>query len=177
MDTRDTDNTVPTWGYKPCGEARIFRLGLGEDLPEGWSATPDVITDPAKATAEALTDRAAGRPYADPVVNAVDMIPAAASPDTAIAEIERLKGIIAAGSQENEALVEEIDKAEGLLGAAAAEIATLKTALAKAEADGADVAAARDEANAAIERLEAELAAAKKDLEAATAPKPAARAR
>lgn len=177
MDTPDTVTTVPTWGYKPDGEAQIFNLEAGASLPDGWHPSPSVITDPSRATAEALTDRAAGRPYADPVVNAVDMIPAAASPDTAMAEIERLKGIIAVGSQENEALVEEIDKAEGLLGAAAAEIATLRAALAKAEADGADVLAARDEANAAIERLEAELATAKKDLEAATAPKTAAKAR
>lgn len=167
----------PTWGYKADGEARIFRLGLGEDLPEGWSASPDVILDPAHATAEALTDRAAGRPYADPVVNKVDLIPAAASPDTAIDEIERLKGIIAAGSQENESLVEEIDRAEGLLAAAAAEISTLRLSLEKALADGADVAAARDEATAAIERLSADLDATRKDLEAATAPKTGARAR
>jgi len=168
---------IPTWGYKPCGEARIFELAAGESLPDGWSPSPSVIADPARATAEALTDRAAGRPYADPVVNAVDMIPAAASPDTAIDEIERLKGIIAAGSRENEALVEEIDQAEGLLAAASAEIATLRGALEKAQTDGADVAAARDEAAAAVERLSAELATARKDLEAATAPKSAAKAR
>ena len=174
MDTPDTVTTVPTWGYKPDGEARIFNLEAGTSLPDGWHPSPSVITDPARATAEALTDRAAGRPYADPVVNAVDMIPAAASPDTAMAEIERLKGIITAGSKENEALVEEIDRAEGLLGAASAEIATLRAALAKAETD---VATARDEASAAVERLSAELDAARKDLEAATAPKTAAKAR
>lgn len=176
MDNPDTV-LFPTWGYKPDGEARIFNLEAGESLPAGWDPSPSIIQNPAHATAQALTDRAAGRPYADPQVNAVDMIPAAASPDAAIAEIERLKGIIAAGSKENEDLVVEIDRAEGLLGAAAAEIATLKGALAKAEADGADVAAARDEAAAAVERLSAELAEARKDLEAATAPKTPAKAK
>ena len=180
MDTPDT-TTFPTWGYRPDGEARIFVLQAGESLPDGWSPSPAVILDPARATAEALTDRAAGRPYADPQVNAVDVIPAVASPDTAIAEIERLKGIIAAGSQENEDLVAEISKAEDLLTAAAAEVATMRAALEKAQADVADAAkaqgeaaTARDEAKAAAERLSAELAEARKDLEAATAPKPAA---
>ena len=45
----------PTWGYRPDGSARIFDLGPGEDLPDGWHPSPDVITDPARATAEALS--------------------------------------------------------------------------------------------------------------------------
>jgi hypothetical protein len=47
--------TTPTWGYRPDGSAEIFDLGPGETLPEGWHPSPDVITDPARATAEALS--------------------------------------------------------------------------------------------------------------------------
>ena len=173
MDTPET-TIFPTWGYRPDGEARIFNLEAGESLPDGWHPSPAVILDPSRATAQALTDRAAGRPYADPQVNAVDMIPAVASPDTAMAEIERLKGIIAAGSKENEDLVVEITKDEDLLAAAAAEVATMRAALEKAQADGADAVTARNEAQAAADRLAAELTQVRHDLEAATAPKPAA---
>lgn len=31
--------TVPTWGYK-AGEAKIFNLQEGEDLPAGWVDSP-----------------------------------------------------------------------------------------------------------------------------------------
>ncbi|MBE7203656.1 MAG: helix-turn-helix domain-containing protein [Parafilimonas terrae] len=47
--------THPTWGYRPDGSAEIFNLGPGESLPDGWHPSPDVITDPARATAEALS--------------------------------------------------------------------------------------------------------------------------
>lgn len=43
----------PTWGYRPDGSAQIFDLGSGEALPDGWHPSPTVITDPARATAEA----------------------------------------------------------------------------------------------------------------------------
>lgn len=56
-----TTDTVPTWGYKPDGEGRIFDLAPGEVLPEGWHASPDCIENPNFATAEALSARAAGR--------------------------------------------------------------------------------------------------------------------
>jgi hypothetical protein len=45
----------PTWGYRPDGSARIFDLGPDETLPDGWHPSPTVITDPARATAEALS--------------------------------------------------------------------------------------------------------------------------
>lgn len=178
MDTPDIV-TLPTWGYWPDGEAQIFPLAPGESLPDGWSASPSVITDPARATAEALTDRAAGRAYPAPPVEAA---PVSTVPDAMLAEIERLNGIIATGMAENEGLIAEITKAEDLLDAAAADVATMRAALAKAEADGVAATAARDEAHAAIAsvsadaaaaiaKLEADLAEARKDLEAATAPK------
>jgi hypothetical protein len=46
---------TPTWGYRPDGSAEIFNLGPGEGLPAGWHPSPDVITDPSRATAEALS--------------------------------------------------------------------------------------------------------------------------
>ena len=171
----------PTWIYHPTEPAKIVDLERGAAPPDGWSRSPSVVLDPSHATAEALTIAVTGRSFALHYEGSEEMV-APTSPDpealvSALTEIDRLKGIIAAGSQENEALVVEIERAEGVLGAAAAEIGTLKAALEKALADGADLAAARDEAGAAVERLTGELAEARKDLEAATAPKTAAKAR
>lgn len=177
----DTPETVPTWGYQPDGSAKIFDLAIGETLPEGWSASPAVIEDPSLATAEALTARAAGRAYPAPAqampgeVAVRDV--AAVDPDalaSAVAEIERLKGIIEAGMTENAAMVAEIETAEQTLGEAADRIAALTADLAKAQADGGFAVQERDAAFASLDALKAELDQVKADLDAATKPKTAA---
>ncbi len=161
------ETIIATWGYKPDGDARIFDLAPGESLPEGWHTSPDVITDATFATAEALTARAAGRVYVPPAVTAVDEVPAAASPDTAMAEIDRLKGIIEAGFGENQTLYERLDAAEGELNAAAQDIIDLRAALA-------DAGTAKDAALAKVDAIAAELTQARADLDAATTPAPGA---
>lgn len=45
-------DTIPTWGYHPTEEPRIFDLKPGEKLPEGWADTPAAFAAPA-----ALTDK------------------------------------------------------------------------------------------------------------------------
>lgn len=50
---------VETWGYRPDGDARIFKLAPGEGLPDGWHLSPACIADPALATADALSARLA----------------------------------------------------------------------------------------------------------------------
>ncbi|CAO4179643.1 Putative kinesin K39 [Methylorubrum populi] len=180
----DTIETIATWGYKPDGSAQIFDLAPGADLPEGWSPSPSVITDPSQATADALTMRATGLTFAHAVEgqasgpasepSAVDELLAA------LTEIDRLKGVIEAGMAENERLASELDEADKLLGAAADsykkatdDLAAFSEQLAKAHEDTRVNAAERDAAKAAVEALTADLAQAKADLEAATAPKPA----
>ncbi|GEP04034.1 hypothetical protein [Methylobacterium oxalidis] len=169
MDTNT--ETVATWAYQPDGAARIFDLAPGEGLPEGWHASPDCITDPALATADALSARLQGREYvpthaeADPATDA----PAGAL-EAAVAEIERLKAIIEAGAAENERLVAEIDAAEVELEKAAAALVALKADLDKAQADGGFAVSERDDAKAALDALKAELDQTRADLEAATAP-------
>lgn len=177
----DTPETIPTWGYQPDGSAKIFDLAPGEALPDGWSTSPAVIEDPSLATAEALTARAAGRAYPVPAQAMPGEVAPAAAPSTdpdalatALAEIERLRGIIEIGSAENAAMVAEIETAEQTLGAAADQIAALTEALQKAQADGGFAVQERDAAFASLDTLKAELDQVKADLDAATKPKTAA---
>ncbi|MGG3814564.1 hypothetical protein ABEV34_23345 [Methylorubrum rhodesianum] len=176
----DTIETIPTWGYKADGSAQIFALAPGADLPEGWSASPTVITDPSRATADALTMRATGLTFAHPVEEPASEPSAVDELLAALTEIDRLKGVIEAGMAENERLASELDEADKLLGAAADsykkatdDLAAFSEQLAKAHEDTRVNAAERDAAKAAVEALTADLAQAKADLEAATAPKPA----
>lgn len=123
----DAATTNATWGYKPDGSAEIFDLAPGEGLPDGWHASPDCITDPDLATAEALTARAEGRDYVLPAADPVSGFRvegeagATIDPDAlanALAEIDRLTGIIATGTAENADLVAQIEGAEAALDAA-----------------------------------------------------------
>lgn len=175
--------TNPTWGYKPDGSGQIFDLAPGEGLPDGWHDSPACITDPALATADALSAALQGRAYVPAVIDAVSGFrvdgeePVAVDPDAlanALAEIDRLKGVIETGMAENAELVAEIDAAGTALTSASAAMADLRDSLAKAHEDGRVNAAERDAAKAAVEALTADLAKAHADLEAATAPKPTA---
>ncbi|MCJ2107852.1 hypothetical protein MKK70_21225 [Methylobacterium sp. E-041] len=182
------DTTIPTWGYKPDGEARIFDLAAGADLPEGWNASPSCITDPALASADALTAAAAGRAYQPP---RADPTPPPASAGAAMVEIDRLKGVIEAGMAENQRLFEELDAAEAARDAAIADAATAAAArdrltsdLDTATADLASLRAALDAAItdktdlvAKVDAISAELATARTDLDALTAPKSAGKAK
>lgn len=171
------DQTNATWGYKPTGEAKIFDLAPGEALPEGWEASPTCITDPALATAEALTAAAEGRPYLPPAsVAPVSASTPLADLEASVAEIERLKAIIAAGTEENARLVAEIEQAEADLDLAAKDIVALRASLEQAQKDGGFAAEERDAAKADLDALGQELARVRADLDAATAPKPAAKA-
>ncbi|KQO88884.1 hypothetical protein ASF36_23955 [Methylobacterium sp. Leaf90] len=169
----DTIETIATWGYKPDGSAQIFDLAPGADLPEGWHLSPTVITDPSRASADALTMRATGHTFAHVVdvpasePSAVDELLAA------LTEIDRLKAVIETGKAENEALVAEIEAAEGALDGASAAMTELQATLATAHEDGRVTVAERNAAKEAAEALAAELAQVKADLDAATAPKPA----
>ncbi|WHQ72528.1 hypothetical protein [Methylorubrum extorquens] len=175
----------PTWGYKPDGAAQIFDLAPGERLPDGWHDSPACITDPALATADALSAALQGRAYVPAVADAVSGFrlegePAAVDPDalaSALAEIDRLKGVIEAGMAENATLVADIDAAEKTLEGASAAMSDLQSALAKAHEDGRVTVAERNAAKEAVEALAAELAQVKADLDAATAPKPVSAAK
>ncbi|MDV2984161.1 UNVERIFIED_CONTAM: hypothetical protein Q9R58_07590 [Methylobacteriaceae bacterium AG10] len=176
--------TNPTWGYRPDGAAQIFDLAPGEGLPDGWHDSPACITDPALATADALSAALQGRAYVPPVADAVSGFrvdePAAIDPDAlanALAEIDRLKGMIEAGMAENATLVAEIETAETTLEGASAAMSDLQAALAKAQEDGGFAVAERDEAHKALDALKVELAQVKADLDEATKPKPAAAAK
>lgn len=177
--------TNPTWGYKPDGAAQIFDLAPGEGLPDGWHDSPACITDPALATADALSAALQGRTYVPAVADAVSGFRiegelAAVDPDAlanALAEIDRLKGVIEAGMAENATLVAEIDSAEKALDGASAAMSDLQAALARAHEDGRVSVAERNEAKAAAEALAAELAQVKADLDEATKPKPATAAK
>lgn len=178
--------TQSTWGYRPDGSAEIFELAPGQSLPDGWETSPACITNPVLATAEAITARSLGRTYlvpvADPVsgfrldVEAADAAPVTVDPDllaNALAENDRLKGLIETGMAENASLVAEIEAAEKALDEAGAAMADLQAALAKAHEDGRVTVAERNEAKAAAEALAADLAKVKADLDEATKPKPA----
>lgn len=170
------DQSNPTWGYRPTGEAKIFDLVPGETLPEGWEASPACITDPALATAEALTAAAEGRPYTPPAPVAVVVTDnPLAEIEAAVAESERLKGIIEAGMAENARLVSEIEQAEADLDLAAKDIVALRASLEQAQKDGGFAGEERDAALADLDKLKGELAQVRADLDAATAPKPAAK--
>lgn len=179
--------TNPTWGYQPDGSAQIFDLAPGKGLPDGWHGSPACITDPALATADALSAALQGRAYVPPVADAVsgyrvDEPVAAAAVDAdalanALTEIDRLKGVIEAGMAENATLVAEIESAEKTLEGASAAMSDLQAALAKAQEDGGFAVAERDEANKALDALKAELAQVKADLDEATKPKPATAAK
>jgi multidrug resistance efflux pump len=173
----DTTETIPTWGYKADGSAKIFDLAPGAALPEGWSVSPTVITDPALATADALTMRATGLTFAHAVEEPASEPSAVDELLAALTEIDRLKGVIETGSAENERLIAEIDAAEAALGDASAAMADLRDSLAKAHEDGRVNAAERDAAKAAVEALTADLAKAQADLAEATKPKPATAAK
>lgn len=58
-----TEKTIPTWGYPASGEAKIFNLVEGDDLPEGWADSPaayhDTDNKPANAGTEIDEARAA----------------------------------------------------------------------------------------------------------------------
>lgn len=190
------DQTTPTWGYMPDGSAQIFHLAAGEGLPDGWHPSPDCIADPALATAEALSARVEGRPFAVLVVDDASGRQADASIGgdllaNAMAEIDRLTDIIATGSGENQRLFEDLDAAEAARDAAIAEAATaraaheqtmtaleaasdalddLKAQLTQAQADGGFAVSERDAALADLDALKADLAQARADLDAATAP-------
>ncbi|BAQ43972.1 hypothetical protein [Methylobacterium aquaticum] len=171
------DQTNRTWGYRPTGEAKIFDLALGAPLPEGWEASPACITDPALATAEALTAAAEGRPYAAPLEAApIATSHPLAELEASVAEIERLKAIIAAGTEENARLVAEIEQAEADLDLTAKDIIALRASLEQAQRDGGFAAEERDAAKADLDALGQELARVRADLDTATAPKPAAKA-
>ncbi|MEN3229187.1 hypothetical protein PUR21_16340 [Methylorubrum rhodesianum] len=171
----------PTWGYQPDGSAQIFDLAPGEGLPEGWHGSPACITDPALATADALSAALQGRAYVPAIADAVsgfrvDEPAAAVDPDAltnALAEIDRLKAVIEAGMAENATLVAEIETAETTLEGASAAMSELQAALAKAQEDGGFAVAERDEAHKSLDALKAELAQVKADLDEATKPKPA----
>ena len=52
--------TYPTWGYREDGQSRVFELASpNDDLPKGWSKDPNVIKDPAKRSADAVSGVAA----------------------------------------------------------------------------------------------------------------------
>lgn len=174
--------TNPTWGYRPNGEAQIFDLAPGEGLPDGWHDSPACIIDPALATADALSAALQGRAYVPPVADAVSgfrvdsEVPAAVDPDAlanALAEIERLQGVIETGMAENASLVADIEAAEKALDEASTAMRDLRDSLAKAHEDGRVNAAERDAAKVAVEALTADLAKAHADLAEATKPKPA----
>lgn len=176
--------TNPTWGYQPDGSAQIFDLAPGKGLPDGWHNSPACITDPALATADALSAALQGRAYVPPVADAVSgyRIDECAAVDadalaSALAEIDRLKGVIEAGLAENATLVAEIETAETTLEGASAAMSDLQAALAKAQEDGGFAVAERDEANKALDALKAELAQVKADFDEATKPKPATTAK
>lgn len=178
--------TNPTWGYQPDGSAQIFDLAPGEGLPDGWHGSPACITDPALATADALSAALQGRAYVPAVADAVSGFrvdgegSAVVDPDAlanALAEIDRLKGVIESGMAENAELVAEIDAAGAALTSASAAMADLRESLAKAHEDGRVNAAERNEAKAAAAALAAELAQVKADLDEATKPKPATAAK
>lgn len=176
MDSTETIVTVATWGYQPSGAARIFDLALGEALPDGWDASPSVITDPMLASAEALSAAVQGRVYAPAIAAEVRVdVPAVDTEmlGNALAEIDRLKAVIETGMAENAELVAEIDAAGAALTSASAAMADLRESLAKAHEDGRVNAAERDAAKTAVEALTADLAKAQADLAEATKPKPA----
>ncbi len=138
MDTPET-TIFPTWGYRPDGEAGSSTSKPAS--PARWLApSPTVILDPSRATAQALTDRAAGRPYAYPQVKRGRHDPRRRLPRHGHGRDRAPQGHHRRRSKENEDLVVEITKAEDLLAAAAAEVATMRAALEKAQADGAEVA-------------------------------------
>jgi len=174
-----------TWGYKPDGAAQIFDLAPGEGLPDGWHDSPACITDPVLATADALSAALQGRAYVPAVADAVSGFrvegeAAAIDADAlanALAEIDRLKGVIEAGMAENATLVAEIEAAEKTLEGASAAMSDLQAALTKAQEDGGFAVAERDEANKSLDALKAELAQVKADLDEATKPKPATAAK
>lgn len=63
-------NTTPTWGYSRSGEARVFELEDGANLPVGWADSPaEFKTDKQVASeqAETVTEQleAHGTPGAD----------------------------------------------------------------------------------------------------------------
>lgn len=41
---------IPTWGYHSSGDAKIFNLKPGEDLPSGWAHTPAAYKPASAAT-------------------------------------------------------------------------------------------------------------------------------
>lgn len=153
--------TQPTWIYHPTEPAKIVELARGDDAPEGWSLSASVILDPAHATAEAITARAAGRE----LPRAVDDVPAPAADAplgptaedllTVMARISELEGVIQAGMAENDRLAAELSTADDAVDDAAAAIEHLKADL-----------AARDRAT---ENLTAQIVALSADLEAAKA--------
>jgi hypothetical protein len=172
----DSTETIATWGYQPSGAAKIFDLAPGEALPDGWDASPSVITDPMLASAEALSAAVQGRVYIPMIVAEVRADVPAVDPDAlanALAEIERLKGVIETGMAENAVLVGEIEAAEAALDDASKAMTDLRDSLAKAHEDGRVNAAERDAAKVAVEALTADLAKAHADLAEATKPKPA----
>lgn len=92
----DSTSRIKTWGYRPDGDAQIFDLAPGEGLPDSWHDSPACITDPALATADALSarlaenERTGGGPAAvsnrarSPALADVDALPKPpASPATA----------------------------------------------------------------------------------------------
>jgi hypothetical protein len=176
MDSTETIVTVATWGYQPSGAAHIFDLALGETLPDGWDASPSVITDPMLASAEALSAAVQGRVYVPAIAAEVRVdVPAVDTEmlGNALAEIERLQGVIASGMEENAGLVADIEAAEKALDEASTAMRDLRDSLAKAHEDGRVNAAERDAAKTAVEALTADLAKAHADLAEATKPKPA----
>lgn len=180
MDSTETIVTVATWGYQPSGAGRIFNLAPGEALPDGWDASPSVITDPMLASAEALSAAVQGRVYVPAITAEVRVVVPAVDTEmlgNALAEIERLQGVIASGMEENAALVAEIEAAEKALDGASTAMAELQASLAKAHEDGRVTVAERNAAKEAADALAAELAKVQADLDEATKPKPAAAAK
>lgn len=121
----------PNMGYKADGSAWIFQLPPGAPLPEGWSPDPNVISDPAKRSAEAISAALEGRTYAPPAPSFNVVGPSEVETLRArVAELEadkaRLEDVIKAGTAENEKLVAENNALEEELTAAATEMVALK---------------------------------------------------
>ena len=115
----------PTWGYRPDGSAQIFDLGPGQALPDGWHPSPTVITDPARATAEALSATVA-RTAETPRRPAVHIPPSAASDAITVLEAENDR--LAAEVAE---LRKALDASQAAHAEALAHIETLATQLAE----------------------------------------------
>lgn len=77
--------TSKLWGYKPDGSSRLFIVGDGEKLPDGWSPDVAVIKDESKRTGESVST-AAGQSVFQPVPVSRETAKEAADAKTETAE-------------------------------------------------------------------------------------------